>query len=55
IMALFLALNRDIGVTILIVTHDPAIAARCPRRIVMHDGRVRDDNRGVLRDAVCLL
>ncbi|KTS14065.1 hypothetical protein NS228_27405 [Methylobacterium indicum] len=55
IMALFLALNRDIGVTILIVTHDPAIAARCPRRIVMHDGRVRDDNRGVLRDVVCLL
>ncbi|KTS19331.1 hypothetical protein NS228_27370 [Methylobacterium indicum] len=54
IMALFLALNRDIGVTILIVTHDPTIAARCPRRIVMRDGRVLDDNRGVLRDAVCL-
>jgi putative ABC transport system ATP-binding protein len=43
IMALFLALNRDPGVTILIVTHDPAIAARCPRRIVMRDGRVLDD------------
>ncbi|MCJ2126314.1 ABC transporter ATP-binding protein [Methylobacterium sp. J-077] len=43
IMALFLALNRDLGVTILIVTHDPAVAARCPRRIVMRDGRVLDD------------
>ncbi|WP_279602412.1 ABC transporter ATP-binding protein [Methylobacterium sp. E-005] len=47
IMALFLALNRDPGVTILIVTHDPAVAARCPRRIVMRDGRVLDD-AGVL-------
>jgi putative ABC transport system ATP-binding protein len=54
IMALFLALNRDLGVTVLIVTHDPTIAARCPRRIVMRDGRVRDANRGALRDAVCL-
>jgi putative ABC transport system ATP-binding protein len=43
IMALFLALNRDLGVTILIVTHDPVVAARCPRRIVMRDGRVLDD------------
>lgn len=54
IMGLFLALNRDTGVTILIVTHDPTIAARCPRRIVMRDGCVLDDNRGALRDAVCL-
>lgn len=50
IMALFLTLNRDIGITILIVTHDPSIAARCPRRIVMRDGQVLDDNRGALRD-----
>lgn len=42
-MALFLALNRDPGVAILIVIHDPAVAARCPRRIVMRDGRVLDD------------
>ncbi len=54
IMALFLALNRELGVTILIVTHDPTIAARCPRRIVMRDGRVLDDNRGALRDAMCI-
>lgn len=55
IMTLFFALNRDPGVTILIVTHDPTIAARCPRRIVMRDGRVLDDNRGALRDAACAL
>jgi len=54
IMSLFLSLNVDLGVTILIVTHDPTIAARCPRRIVMRDGRLLDDNRGELRavDAV---
>lgn len=55
IMALFLTLNGELGVTVVIVTHDPTIAARCPRRIVMRDGRVRDDSRGALRDAVCLL
>jgi putative ABC transport system ATP-binding protein len=49
IMGLFLTLNANLGVTILIVTHDPTIAARCPRRIVMRDGRVLDDNRRELR------
>lgn len=44
IMALFLAINRDLGVTILIVTHDPAVAACCPRRIIMRDGRVHEDD-----------
>ena len=53
IMALFLTLNRQLGITILIVTHDPTIAARCPRRIVMRDGQVLDDNRGALRDVEC--
>ncbi|MDP4025314.1 hypothetical protein Q8W71_22030 [Methylobacterium sp. NEAU 140] len=32
-MALFLALNRELGITVLIVTHNPIIAACCPRRI----------------------
>ncbi|PWC76390.1 ABC transporter ATP-binding protein [Azospirillum sp. TSH64] len=40
IIDLFAALNADTGVTIVVVTHDPAIAARCPRRILMRDGRV---------------
>jgi len=40
IIDLFAALNADTGVTIVLVTHDPAIAARCPRRILMRDGRV---------------
>ncbi|WP_327212747.1 ABC transporter ATP-binding protein (plasmid) [Rhizobium beringeri] len=49
IVSLFLTLNADLGVTSIIVTHDPTVAARCPRRIVMRDGQLFDDNRGELR------
>jgi putative ABC transport system ATP-binding protein len=42
ILALFKALNRE-GHTIIIVTHDPAIAAFCDRQIRLRDGRVSDD------------
>ncbi|MCK1651597.1 ABC transporter ATP-binding protein [Bradyrhizobium sp. 149] len=49
ILTLFLSLNREVGVTMVIVTHDPTLAARCPRRIVMRDGGVVDDNWGDLR------
>lgn len=36
-------LQRDEGLTVLIVTHDPAVAARCDRRFVVRDGRGRYD------------
>lgn len=49
IVDLFLLLNRESGVTMVIVTHDPSLAARCPRRIVMRDGDVVDDNWSDLR------
>jgi putative ABC transport system ATP-binding protein len=35
-------LNRN-GATIVVVTHEHAIAARCPRRIQLLDGRVISD------------
>ena len=54
IMNLFLHLNRKHETTLVLVTHDPTIAARCPRRIVVRDGEVLDDNRGELRDAASL-
>lgn len=44
IMGLFEQINRTLGVTVVVVTHDPGIAARCPRRIVMRDGRLVDDD-----------
>jgi putative ABC transport system ATP-binding protein len=43
IMALVEELNRH-GATIVVVTHEQAIAARCPRRIQLLDGRIVDDN-----------
>jgi ABC-type lipoprotein export system ATPase subunit len=36
---LFGALNRQYGVTIVVVTHDPAIAARVDRVVAIRDGR----------------
>ena len=45
IMALFHQLHAE-GHTILIVTHEPAIAARCPRAIRIFDGRIVADGKG---------
>lgn len=39
IMEMLKALNRD-GHTVVLITHDPAIAAAAPRRICIQDGRV---------------
>lgn len=38
IMDLFRALNEEEGITIVIITHDPKIAAQCKRVARMHDG-----------------
>ena len=43
IMALLRALNAEHGVTLVIITHDMAIAAAAPRRIELRDGRVVAD------------
>lgn len=40
IIALLREVNRLNGVTIVIVTHDPEVAAACDRTILMSDGRV---------------
>ncbi|MCI0573019.1 MAG: ABC transporter ATP-binding protein [Myxococcaceae bacterium] len=34
------------GHTIILVTHEPKLAARCPRAIRLSDGRIVDDGRG---------
>jgi putative ABC transport system ATP-binding protein len=44
IIDLFRELNRG-GVTIILVTHDPELAAQTPRQIIMRDGRVIEDTR----------
>ena len=43
IMALLAALNRDQGITILMVTHEPDMAAYARRIVQFHDGRIRSD------------
>jgi putative ABC transport system ATP-binding protein len=43
IMRLFAALNRDEGITLVIVTHEPDVAAYANRLIQIVDGRVKSD------------
>lgn len=45
VLELLLSLNADQGVTMVLVTHDPDIAARCTRVLVMRDGRIVEDRR----------
>lgn len=40
VMGLLAELHAELGVTMIIVTHDPHVAAFAPRRIRMQDGRV---------------
>ena len=44
-MLLFHRLHGE-GNTIVIVTHEPSIAARCPRAIRMSDGKILADGPG---------
>jgi lipoprotein-releasing system ATP-binding protein len=43
--------NRDFGTALLIVTHDPRLAARCDRIIEMVDGRIADDRANTVATA----
>jgi putative ABC transport system ATP-binding protein len=46
IMELMFALNRERGTTLVMVTHDRAIAARCERRVTIEAGRVASIEEG---------
>ncbi|WP_380879107.1 ABC transporter [Sphingomonas sp. DBB INV C78] len=46
IMDLLFDRQRASGETLLVITHDPALAARCGRVIEMLDGRIVRDSRG---------
>ncbi|MFW2851969.1 ABC transporter ATP-binding protein [Sphingomonas sp. TX0543] len=45
IMDLLFARHAASGTTLFIITHDPALAARCARVIDLADGRIIDDRR----------
>ncbi len=48
----FERLNRDLGQTIVLVTHDPLVAAKAPRIITVRDGHVESDARRQLTDTI---
>ncbi|MEK7839136.1 MAG: ABC transporter ATP-binding protein [candidate division NC10 bacterium] len=43
IIDLLLALNRNLGSTLILVTHDAALAAHADRLVLLHDGRIVGD------------
>ncbi|HXX94803.1 MAG TPA: ABC transporter ATP-binding protein [Planctomycetota bacterium] len=45
VLALLQTLNRDEGITVIIVTHDPTVAAHTGRNIRLSDGQVVFDKR----------
>ncbi len=45
ILALIQRLHRELGATVLVVTHDQTVARSCARTIALRDGRVVSDER----------
>lgn len=45
VLAAMLAANATAGTTVVVVTHDPEVAARLPRTITIRDGRVGGEGR----------
>ena len=46
IMAILRRLSSEVGQTVLLITHDPAIAMKAPRLVRMRDGRIIADGTG---------
>jgi len=52
ILAIFQRLNREEGITVILVTHEPDVAAHASRILRFRDGRIVEDERlGASRDA----
>lgn len=49
IMDLLLKMNKDIGTTLIVVTHDPEISALTQRIVYIRDGVVADESNGAKR------
>jgi ABC-type lipoprotein export system ATPase subunit len=44
IMGIFQRLNREMGITIIMITHEPDIASFAKRVILFRDGKIVDDH-----------
>ena len=42
IVDLLFSRGKELGATLLIITHDPELAEYCDRVLVMHDGRIEE-------------
>jgi len=51
VLELLVGLRREHGTTLVLVTHDPSIAARAERQIHLRDGRIESDQRTVPGDS----
>ena len=51
-MRLLLSLHRDFGTTLILVTHDRAMASSMERIIALHDGRIESDSLNVSAPSV---
>ena len=47
VMDLLFGLRARFGTTLLLITHDPALAERCERQVRMEDGRIVADSAGL--------
>jgi putative ABC transport system ATP-binding protein len=45
IMSLFTSLNEELGITIIIVTHEPDVADFTKRKVVFRDGKIIEDGK----------
>lgn len=43
VMGMFTRLNREIGITIVLVTHEPDVAAYTDRKLIFSDGKIIED------------
>ncbi len=50
IVTLLFDLAERRGTTLVLITHDPALAARCDRTVRLADGRIADDGMAAKRD-----
>ena len=48
VMDILMRLCKESGMTLIIVTHDPAITERCHRIVQMADGRIEGDGKPAL-------